>query len=129
MIEPKDNILEDALGKNYKLYKDLVEKIANLGLIPEWNYYKDTKSWLCRILKKDKNYCWVSILDTGIKLIIYFSKETINGIYEMDINEDIKNIAKNNETGRKNPPVIILLQNEKILNDTIYILKYRLNIG
>jgi hypothetical protein len=129
MVEPNDNILENALGYMYPLYTEFVKKIVNQDLMPEWNYYNDTKSWLCRILYNNKNYCWLSILDSGIKLTLYFSKETINNIYEMDINDNIKKMAKENEIGRKNPPVIILIQNKSILEDAINILKYRINLG
>ena len=103
LIEPKNIILENVLGKKYKLYADFVEKMGRYELIPEWKYYNDTKSWLCRILNKKKNYCWLSVLDTGIKLTFYFKQETIKGIYEMNISEKIKNMAKENEIGRKNP--------------------------
>jgi hypothetical protein len=128
MEEPKNNVLKNLMGKRYKLYSDFVEMVIKLELNPEWNYYNDTKSWLCRILYKKKTYCWLSIIDTGIKITLYFSKETINGIYEMVINENIKNMAKENETGRKNPPVIILIQNKETLNDSLKILKYRKNL-
>ena len=46
----------------------------------------------------------------------------------MYINEKIKNMAKENEIGRKNPPVIILLENKKSLLEAIAILNYRLSL-
>ena len=128
MEEPKDNVLENTLGKKYKLYIGFIAKINKMDLFPEWNYYNDTKSWLCRILKKKKNYCWLSILHSGIKLTFYFTKETINGIYKMDINEEIKDMAKEYEIGRKNPPVHLVVKNKNDLNDALKILEYRINI-
>ena len=125
MVEPKNSVLENILGKKYKLYSGFVEEIGKLELIPEWNYYNDTKSWLCKILGKSKNYCWLSVLDKGIKLTFYFTKETINGIYEMNINEKIKNMAKEYEIGRKNPPVVLLVENNETLNDALKIINYK----
>jgi hypothetical protein len=129
MEEPKNSVLKNLMGKKYKFYSAFVEMLIELELNPEWNYYNDTKCWLCRLLYKKKTYCWLSILDTGIKITIYFSEETVNGIYEMGINENIKKMTKENEIGRKNPPVIVLIKNEEALNDSIKILKYRKSLG
>lgn len=30
-------------------------------LSPEWRYYNDGKSWLCKMLSKKKNLFWLSI--------------------------------------------------------------------
>jgi len=128
LVEPKSDILENILGKNYKLYTNFLEKIYKQGLIPEWKYYNDTKSWLCRILNKKKNYCWLSVIDKGFKCTIFFTQDTINGIFEMDINENIKEMTKENRICRKNPPVIMVVKNKSSLNDTIKILKYKLNL-
>ena len=128
LVEPKSNILENILGKNYKLYVNFLEKIDKQGLIPEWKYYNDTKSWLCRILNKKKNYCWLSVIDRGFKCTIFFTQETVNGIFEMDINENIKEMTKEIRIGRKNPHVTILVKNKENLNDAIKILKYKLSL-
>jgi len=66
-------------------------------------------------------------LQSGINIIFYFNKDTINGIYQMDIDEKIKELAKEKEIGRKNPPVTITVENKKYLNDAIKILEYRIN--
>ena len=46
----------------------------------------------------------------------------------MDINEKIKNMTKEYEIGRKNPPVVLLVENNDTLNDAIKIIKYRMTI-
>ena len=128
MAKPKETVLENVLGKKYKLYTEFVKKISVKKLIPEWNYYNDTKTWFCRILKDKKNYCWLSVVQSGINLIFYFKKETINVIYQMEINENIKNLAKQKETGRKNPPVSLVIKNKNDLNDALKILDYRISL-
>jgi len=128
IVEPKDDILVNTLGKKYVLYTEFRNKISKKNFVLEWNYYSDTKSWLCRILNDNKNYGWLSILNSGLKIIFYFNKETINGIYQLDIDDGIKELAKEKEIGRKNPPVAIIIENKKYLTDAIKILEYRINI-
>ena len=61
--EPKDNVLENTLSEKYKLYVGFMGKINKMDLFPEWKYYNDTKSWLCRIIRKKKNLKKVILSD------------------------------------------------------------------
>jgi hypothetical protein len=54
---PENDVLENVLGKQYKHYQNFVEKLNEYKLIIEWNYYKDGKSWLCKIINKKKTIC------------------------------------------------------------------------
>ena len=94
MVEPKDNVLENVLGKKYKLFIEFSEGIKEKDFIVQWNYYKDGKSWLCKVLNKKKNLCWLSVWNTGFKLTFYFMEKNIEGIYNLDINDEIKKNAK-----------------------------------
>jgi hypothetical protein len=109
---PNNDVLKNILGKKYKLYMEFANELEKRDLYPEWKFYNDTKSWLCRTLKGKKNYCWLSVVNSGIKLTFYFNKETINGIYKLEINQNIKEFAKDQEIGRKNPPVSVVIENK-----------------
>ena len=113
MVEPKSDVLENALGKNYNRYKEFVDKINAQNLIVEWNYYNDGKSWLGKILNKKKNICWLSVWNTGFKLTFYFTEKTIKGIYELEIDDVIKNKVDNIKPIGKLFPIIILIENKK----------------
>ena len=39
---------------------------------PEWRYYKDGKSWLCKVTKKSKTIYWVSVYRGKFKATFYF---------------------------------------------------------
>ena len=128
MVKPENKVLETALGKNYKLYTKFVNKINELKLILEWNYYKDGKSWLCKVLNKKKNMGWLSVLDAGFRLTFYFNEKTIDGVYELNIDDEIKNNAKNMKPIGKLRPVTILLKNKKLVNNGIKLLEYKLSL-
>lgn len=128
MVTPENNILGEALGKNYQLYKDFFENIAKKKLIPKWNYYNDGKSWLCKILNKKRNLCWLSIWNTGFKLTFFFTEKTIDGVYKLETSNDIKNIAQETKPTGKLIPIIILVKNKKIINDVLKILEYKMSL-
>jgi hypothetical protein len=50
-------------------FRWLLNKSNENKLIIEWDYYKDGKSWLCKIINKKKTICWLSIKNTGIKMV------------------------------------------------------------
>jgi hypothetical protein len=128
MIKPENDVLENALGKNYNRYKEFMDKINAQNLIVEWNYYNDGKSWLGKILNKKKNLCWLSIWNTGFKLTFYFTEKTIKGIHELEIDETIKNIVDNVKPIGKLFPLIMLIENKKLMNDGIKILEYKMQL-
>jgi hypothetical protein len=128
-IEKTDKkILEMVLGKKYKLFTEFVDKINELNLILEWNYYKDEKAWLCKILNKKKNIAWLSVWDTGFKLTYYFYENTIEGIYKLEIDNEIKDNEKNMKPIGKFHPVIILVKSKKIINNVIILLEYKMSM-
>ena len=126
MVNPDDAVLKSALGKAYKIYQEFTAKINEQKLVLEWNYYKDEKSWLCKVLKKKKNMCWLSIWNTGFKLTFYFTEKTIEGVYKLDINNEIKESAKAMKPIGKLRPLIILMENNILMNDGLKILEYKI---
>ena len=128
MAEPKDTVLEEALGKNYKLFESFKQKTAEQNLALEWNYYRDTKSWLCKVLHKKKNICWLSVWNTGFQLIFYFPEKVIDGVYELDIDEEIIQAAKEMKPAGKSHPVRISIKNNRIIKDALKLLDYKKNL-
>ncbi|MCL2804386.1 MAG: DUF3788 domain-containing protein [Treponema sp.] len=124
-IKPNKNTLEEALGKKHDLFMEFTDKLKEQNLIIEWNYYNDGKSWLGKLLNKKKNLCWISIWDTGFKVTVFFTEKTISGFYELKIDEQIKNTAKNTKQTGKLMPVILSVGSKKHLNDCLKILEYK----
>jgi len=124
-VKPEKDVLEKTLGKNYKKFTEFEDKINTLGFTLEWNYYNDGKSWLCKVLFKKKNYCWLSIWNTGFKLTFYFTENTIKGVHDLNIDDKIMEIAKGIKPVGKFLPVIFLVSSKKRINDGIKILLYK----
>ena len=83
-VFPSSEILSKALGSKINLYDKTLEyvKIEIPESNPEWNYYKDGKSWLLKILQSKKTLCWIFVYEKGLKATFY-----INGKYEYYIIE------------------------------------------
>ena len=124
-VKPDNAVLEAALGKNYPRFMEFTEKLSGMNLVPEWHYYRDGKSWLGKVLFKKKNLCWLSVWDTGFKMTFYFSEKTMQGMYDLDIDENIKKAAAETEATGKLRPVKLSIRNGKMLKDAMKILDYK----
>jgi len=128
MVKPENQVLENALGNNYKIFTEFMDKINSINLALEWNYYNDGKSWLGKILNRKKNICWLSVWNTGFKLTFYFTERNISGIYELEIDGEIKDMVKNTKPIGKLLPIVILIKNKKRIKDSIKILEYKMQL-
>jgi hypothetical protein len=125
---PENNLLENAMGKHYRIYAEFVNTTNELNLVPEWNYYKDEKSWLCKFLSRKKNMCWLSVWNTGFKLTFYFTEKTIDGVYELNIHDELKETIRGTKPVGKFHPAIIQVKDKKNMGDGIKILEYKMKL-
>jgi hypothetical protein len=126
MVKPELFVLEEVLGKNFARYDELEKKANEKNLIFEWHYYNDGKSWLCKILYKKKNLCWLSIWETGVKLTFYFTEKTITGVFALDIGSEIKELAVEAKKIGKLMAVHFPLKNKKTISDALKLLDYKM---
>ena len=125
MPKPEDKNLEAALGKNYSRYMEFEKTVNAQNIVLEWHYYSDAKSWLCKVLHKKKNLCWLSVWNTGFRLTFYFPERTMDSFYELDIGDEIKTKAKETKPTGKSHPVLLLIKNNNIMKDALKLLEYK----
>ena len=51
---PTEEILKQILGNAFEAFDALMDAVTTpeFGLVYEWNYYRDGKSWLCKVMHK-----------------------------------------------------------------------------
>lgn len=126
-IYPDNEVIKKALGKDqFNFYSKFIEKVENLNLITQWRYYKDSKSWLGKVLSKKKNLGWLSIWNTGFKVTVFFTERTVSGLYDLPIDNGIKIAIKEVNPVGKLLPIVVAIDSDEILNDIIQILEYKI---
>jgi hypothetical protein len=131
-IFPDEKVLQNELGKLYKIYADFANKIVAepLNLVTEWRYYNDGKSWLCKITFKKKTIIWLSVWENCFKTSFYFTEKNSVGIPALEINQEIKDNfeqAKKNAIG-KLIPLLIEVNSENQIADILKIAEYKKKI-
>lgn len=129
-IRPTAKVLENVLGKSYTTYKELITAVENekTGLMPVWNYYRDGKAWLCKVQYKKKTVFWLSIWDRYFKIAFYFTEKNCKGVYDLDIDENIKKDFKEHKPFGNMLPLAMIITKKTQLKDALKIIEYKKNL-
>ena len=125
---PTKEVMEDALGKIYPVFSEFMTTAESeeLKLKPEWRYYKDGKSWLCKITFKKKTVAWLSVWSDCFKLGLYFTEKSGEGIPALEIDESIKEFYLNHKPIGKLKPVVVEVRLKSQLDDINTLVKYKI---
>lgn len=124
-VIPSQEVLESVLQTSYPAFEELINRLSELGIRPEWNYYNDGKVWLCKMLWKKKNLGWLSVWGGFFKTAFYFTEKHLEGIAGLDIAESIKeDFCKAKPVGKLMPMVIEVRKQEQ-LKDVLTVVRFK----
>jgi hypothetical protein len=126
-VYPDEAILRRVLKEQYGMFEELMHRIISkpFELVPEWNYYKDGKSWLCKVMYKKKTVFWLSVWDACFKVTFYFTAKTETGINDLDIAHSIKTEFQAREAVGKLKPLTILFTPKTNMDDVLLLIRYK----
>lgn len=87
--EPAEVEILHVLGKRAAVYQEFMKNLSHLSITPQWNYYKDGKAWLCKLLYKKKNLGWMHIYPKEIQVTVYFSPKYKEVVASLQLPENI----------------------------------------
>lgn len=125
-LSPTPELLQEALGDNYVNFEAVMTMLAEHGVVAEWNYYKDGKSWLCKALCKKKTVLWLSVWDDCFKLSFFFTEKTKEGIDTLEIDIAIKEAFRLQKAAGKLIPLILDIRDCTLLSDIEQIVEYKM---
>lgn len=126
-IFPSDEVLKNVLGNVYPIYESVMNTItgSEYGLTHEWNYYKDGKSWLCKVSNKKKTVFWLSIWEGYFQIGFFFTEKHLEGIAALDIDGNIKDdFCKAKPIGKLIPMIFKISQKEQ-LPDLLKVVEFK----
>ncbi len=124
-LYPSDDVISAVLGSSFGAYKTLIGKLPERNIEPEWRYYKDGGSWLCKATAKKKTVFWLSVWQGRFNLAFYFTEKTRGGIAELSIADEIKTRIANEPPMGKLIPLVLEITDEKDLIDACEIIAYK----
>lgn len=129
-IFPDENELSMHLGNSFKAWTDFNSLIKTFSpeLKPEWNYYKDGKCWLCKVIFKKKTICWISVWEGFFKVTVYFHINNETEVLQLDINNDLKEQFRNAKPSGKIKPFTLNFPDSDPLASIVKIMKLKLEL-
>ncbi len=126
-IFPSEEVLKNALGVIYSVYESLMKTITGTEyeLTAEWNYYKDGKSWLCKVIYKKKTTFWLSVWEGYFQTGFYFTEKHLEGIAALDINKKIKEDFCQAKPIGKLIPMIFRISQKEQLGDLLKVIEFK----
>jgi hypothetical protein len=126
-VFPDEKVLKNAMGESYKAYEEMIGIItgADYELVPQWNYYKDGKAWLCKVGFKKKTVFWLSVWDGYFKAGFYFVERHCPGVLELDIDKSIKEEFKSKKPFGTLFPLAIEMRREEQIKDLLAVIDYK----
>jgi len=123
-IFPTKEVLKDALGDAYTVLEELETRLTGdeFSLTFDWHYYKDGKSWLCKVAHKKKTIFWLSIWEEFFKTTFFFLERHLEEIDALGIDEN--NFIMEKACG-KMLPLIFSISNKEPIPDLLKIIKYK----
>ncbi len=116
LIEPTEPVIAENLGEFADVYPKLSQLFDQRGYEMIWRYYRDGKSWLCKVAhgekSRKKTICWLSIWDDGVKLSFFFTEKNFPS------NRNFHNAETPGATG-KLLPIILLVQDDKYFDEIV----------
>ena len=128
-IYPTNEVLKNVLCDSYVVFEELTSKITNdFGLVLEWNYYKDGKSWLCKVLHKKKTVFWFSVWDKFFRATFFFTEKHLEGFSVLDVSESIKEDLCTNKPIGKLLPLLLTIEGKGQLEDLLKVIAFKKNL-
>ena len=123
-ILPSKDVLKEVLGKVYNVLEELETRLTqdDLALTFNWDYYRDGKSWLCKVCHKKKTVFWLSVWDGFFKTTFFFLERHLEGIAALKMDENGFTIVK--EVG-KLIPLIFSINDKKQLPDLLKVIEFK----
>ncbi len=124
---PDDAVLATHLGRAKTAWDTFAAGVASgfPDASLEWRYYNDGKAWLCKLVRKKKTVCWVSVWDKCFKTTFYFTAKNDEDIDALPIAPDLKASYAASDCIGKLKPFTVVVRNKKGLEPVFTLVKYK----
>ena len=124
---PSDEVLARHLGKAKAAWDAFTARLAVdfSDALLEWRFYHDGKSWLCKVVRKKKTVCWVSIWDQAFRTTFYFTAKSDQEIDRLPIAQELRDAYRAQSSGSKLKPITIEVNSRKALADVFTLFGYK----
>jgi hypothetical protein len=90
-----------------------------------WRYYLDGKAWLCKVARKGRTICWISVWEGAFKATFYFGEKADADIRQLDIDDSLRQAFALSTRVGKLRPLQIEVRDGTQLTDLHTLMRYK----
>jgi hypothetical protein len=116
-VFPDHTVLADTLGKAIDAWDafNILLAAEHPFYAVEWKYYNDGKRWLCKVHKKTKTMCWISVWDNFFRIGFYFGNKEEDAIQQSTLDDSLKKQYADYNGKLKIRPLVIVVKKKSDL--------------
>ena len=125
-VYPDEDILKEVLSCSYDAYRELLHIFSDNQLVPEWRYYRDGKSWLCKVQRKKKTIAWITVWPGYFKAVIYLAERFLPEIVSLPISAQAKESIVAEKNIGKIKPCIFEMRDKSAIGDFETVMQFKI---
>ncbi len=91
-VIPDNDLIFSIIGENKVHWQKLMGYVKDNypDAQEQWNYYKDGKNWLFRMIRKKKTLFWIGVMKDTFRVTFYFGEKAEPYIDQSNLPDSIK---------------------------------------
>jgi hypothetical protein len=124
---PDDQLLSRHLGSAKAAWDEYVINVPAVvdGAEMSWRYYLDGKAWLCKVARKGRTICWISVWPDAFKATFYFGEKADADIQQLDIDVSLRQAFASSTRVGKLRPLQVEIRDGTHLADLYTLMRYK----
>lgn len=92
LLRPDEKLIFSIIGEKKILWQEIMNYLKSNypDASGQWNYYKDGKAWLFKVVQKKKTIFWSAILEDTFRITFYFGDKAEPVIIESELPDKVK---------------------------------------
>jgi hypothetical protein len=92
LVRPDEKLIFSIIGEKKILWQEIMNYLKSNypDASGQWNYYKDGKAWLFKVVQKKKTIFWSLILEDTFRITFYFGDKAEPVIIESELPDKVK---------------------------------------
>lgn len=127
--QPTEKLLENALGKAYPLWKQIVDftHASCAAAKDEWKLSSEKLGWSFRINDVKKVIVYLMPFENAFQLSMVFGERAVNNILASDIDESLKKELQQAKAYAEGRGIRIRVNNSSLLKDIFKLIGFKLS--
>lgn len=91
-VFPSDFVLSQPLGRSKPAWDAFMQLLKKdyPRLSVDWHYYKDSRTWLCKVTRNAITVFWLSVWEKFFKISFYFTARAETAIAASNLDDELK---------------------------------------